>query len=84
MGSVFDDNRNGERDSDGDYNWWTKKNGDGGVAVPTHFYAVVVKCNSGSGLTDLSECDSEQLTALGLILQHTDKVVSQNAQVIKF
>ena len=79
VGSVLDANRDGERDNDGDYTWWV--GGMGGVAVPTHFYAVVVKClNNG---VEPAKCNPDQLDALGLLLQHPTEVgVSQLSPLI--
>ena len=71
LGSVFDTNRDGERDSDHQYNWWMR-NKEGGVAVPTHFYVIAVKCDVIGGMSiDPSLCGPEHLTAMGLVLQHT-------------
>ena len=67
MGSALDVNRDGERDSDANYTLWV--NGSGGVAIPTHFYAVVVRCINDDGL-EPSDCEPDQLDAVGLLLQH--------------
>ena len=67
LGSVLDTNRDGRRDKDADYTWWV---GDevGGVAIPTHFYAVVVRClNSGM---EPADCDPDKLDTAGLLFQH--------------
>ena len=68
LGSVLDTNRDGRRDSDAEYTWWVD-NKVGGVAIPTHFYAVVVRCLSG-GAVEPATCDSDKLDAVGLLFQH--------------
>ena len=40
----------------------------GGVAIPTHFYAVVVRCTD-SGV-EPTNCDSDKLDAVGMLFQH--------------
>ena len=69
LGSVLDTNRDGRRDNDANYTWWL---GDevGGVAIPTHFYAVVVRCLDGSSGAEPADCDPDKLDAAGLLLQH--------------
>lgn len=80
VGSVLDANRDGERDRDSDYTWWMDSMG--GVAVPTHFYAVVVKCVH-KGM-ELAKCNPDQLDALGLLFQHPTEVgVSQLSTLIE-
>ena len=66
LGSVLDVDRDGKRDSDNDYSWWT--HGKGGVAIPSHFYAIVVRCKS-EGM-EPADCKPDQLDALGLLFQH--------------
>ena len=68
LGSVLDTDRDGRRDSDASYNWWLG-NRTGGVAIPTHFYAVVTRCGSGSG-AEPADCDLEQLDTVGMLFQH--------------
>ena len=76
LGSVLDADRDGRRDSDEDYTWWIN-NSVGGVAIPTHFYAVVVRCANDKGL-EPTECEPNQLDALGMLFQHpTEPGVSQ-------
>ena len=70
VGSVLDANRDGERDNDGDYTWWV--DGVGGVAVPTHFYAVVVKCVKNG--VEPAKCNPDQLDAVGLLFQHPTEI----------
>ena len=67
LGSVLDANRDGKRDNDANYSWWV---GDevGGVAIPTHFYTVVVRCLS-SGV-EPADCDPGKLDTAGLLFQH--------------
>lgn len=71
FGSVLDVNRDGERDDDADYTWWV--DGEGGVAVPTHFYAVVVRCINDNGV-DPAGCEPDQLDAIGLLFQHPTEI----------
>ena len=67
LGSVLDTNRDGRRDKDADYTWWV--DGEvGGVAIPTHFYAVVVRCLD-SGM-EPADCELNQLDTAGLLFQH--------------
>ena len=66
LGSVLDVNRDGERDNDADYTRWV--GGSRGVAIPSHFYAIVVRCKS-EGM-EPADCKANQLDALGLLFQH--------------
>ena len=68
LGSVLDTNRDGTRDNDQKYIWWVN-NKTGGVAIPTHFYAVVVRCVNDQGL-EPADCKPEQLDAVGMLFQH--------------
>ena len=63
----MDTDRDGARDVDGDYIQWMGRAG--GVAVPTHFYAVVVRCVNDEGL-EPTDCKADQLDALGMLFQH--------------
>ena len=46
------------------------------MAIPTHFYAVVTRCGSGSGV-EPADCDLEQLDTIGMFFQHpTEQGVS--------
>ena len=69
LGSVLDTNRDGRRDNDANYTWWL---GDkvGGVAIPTHFYAVVVRCLDSSSRAEPADCDPDKLDTVGLLFQH--------------
>ena len=67
LGSVLDTNRDGRRDNDANYTWWVDDEV-GGVAIPTHFYAVVVRCLS-SGV-EPAGCDPDNLDTVGLLFQH--------------
>ena len=67
MGSVLDANRDGRRDNDTSYTWWVS-NKVGGVAIPTHFYVVVVRCTD-SGV-EPANCGSDKLDAVGMLFQH--------------
>ena len=67
LGSVLDTDRDGARDEDGDYIQWVDSTG--GVAVPTHFYAVVVRCVNDEGV-EPADCKPEQLDAVGMLFQH--------------
>ena len=82
LGSVLDVNRNGRRDNDQEYTWWVN-NKTGGVAIPTHFYAMVVRCVNNQGL-ELADCKPEQLDAVGMLFQHpteagVSKLISNNS-----
>ena len=67
LGSILDTDRDGTRDEDGDYIQWV--GGAGGVAVPTHFYAVVVRCVNDEGM-EPADCKTEQLDTVGMLFQH--------------
>ena len=68
LGSVLDANRDGKRDEDASYTWWVDDIV-GGVAVPTHFYAVIVRCVNDEGV-EPADCKPEQLAAVGMLFQH--------------
>ena len=44
----------------------TTLGGEGDVAIPSHFYAVVVRCVKGNGM----ECEQHQLDVIGLFFLH--------------
>ena len=67
LGSVLDNNKDGERDSDTNYTWRLGRAG--GVAIPSHFYGVFVRCKSGGGV-EPADCELDQLDAVGLLFQH--------------
>ena len=67
LGSVLDTNRDGEWDNDTNYTRWVGS--EGGVAIPTHFYAVVTRCVNDDG-TEPADCEPNQLDAVGLLFQH--------------
>ena len=69
LGSVLDTNRDGRRDNDANYTWWLGDNV-GGVAIPTHFYAVVVRCLDSSSGAEPADCDPDNLDTAGLLFQH--------------
>jgi hypothetical protein len=72
----LDANRDGGRDNDQEYTWWVN-NKIGGVAIPTHFYAMVVRCVDDRGL-EPADCKSEKLDAVGMLFQHpTEPGVSE-------
>ena len=79
IGSVLDINRDGKRDNDANYTWWV--DGEGDVAIPSHYYAVVVRCVTGDGM----ECQEDQLDAIGLLFQHPTElgVCESNVEVLK-
>ena len=80
LGSVLDADRDGERDKDADY--VHRVGGAKGVAIPSHFYAVVVRCINDEGL-EPADCDRNQLDALGLLFQHsTEPGVSLNVTIV--
>ena len=68
LGSVLDANRDGKRDDDASYTWWVNDTV-GGVAIPTHFYAVIVRCVNDEGV-EPADCKPEQLDAVGMLFQH--------------
>lgn len=68
VGSVLDGNRDGERDEDDNYTWWLKGE-EGSIAIPTHFYAVVVRCVNDKGV-EPENCATNQLDAIGLLFHH--------------
>ena len=68
LGSVLDANSDGRRDNDEDFTWWVN-NRIRGVAILTHFYAVVVRCINDKSL-EPADCKSEQLDAVGMLFQH--------------
>ena len=81
LGSILDADRDGSRDRDGDYIQWV--GGAGGVAVPTHFYAVVVRCVDGDGV-EPADCKTDQLDAVGMLFQHpTEAGVSRYTILLK-
>ena len=83
LGSVLDTNRDGKRDRDVDYSWWVDDN-DGGVAIPTHFYAVVTRCRGSDGV-EPADCDLDQLDAVGMLFQHpTEPGVSNKKKSDQF
>ena len=84
LGSVLDINRDGTRDNDQKYTWWVN-NKTGGVAIPTHFYAVVVRCVNDRGL-EPADCKPEQLDAVGMLFQHptepgVSNLISNNSSI---
>jgi DNA/RNA endonuclease G (NUC1) len=76
LGPVLDTDRDGRRDSDASYSWWVGGR-TGGVAIPTHFYAVLTRCGSGSG-AEPADCDLEQLDTVGMLFQHPTEVGVSN------
>ena len=80
--AVLDANRGRTRDEDQQYTWWVN-NKTGGVAIPTHFYTVVVRCVNNQGL-EPADCKPEQLDAVGMLFQHptepgVSKLISNNS-----
>ncbi|XP_065906143.1 bis(5'-adenosyl)-triphosphatase enpp4-like isoform X2 [Dysidea avara] len=67
-GSILDDNHDGMRDDDEDYNRWSV--GRGSAAVATQFYSIAIRCNVSS--VDISNCPVEHIDALGLVVYHND------------
>ena len=45
------------------------------VAIPTQFYAIVIRCNNKS--VDINSCAIEDIQALGIVMYHeeSDKVI---------
>ena len=64
----MDTDRDGKRDNDASYSWWVS-NRTRGVAIPTHFYAVVTRCGSDNGV-EPADCNLDQLDTVGMLFQH--------------
>lgn len=76
-GSVFDRDSNGAHDTDGDAKRMKSNNGKARVAVPSHFYKIIIDQAAGESLTIMMPHDQTDLDgadALQYIEKHIRKV----------
>ncbi|XP_065915476.1 venom phosphodiesterase 2-like [Dysidea avara] len=62
----------GRRDPDGNYNWWI--GGYEHVAVPTHFYKILSRCNA-TNITTFSKCPVDNLLTMTFLFKHVNSGV---------
>lgn len=72
-GSIFDADNDGLRDNDNQTKRWTK-NQKGGVAIPTHFYKIIIRCIKNDTLSyNISGCNGGSLEALSFVFPHNEE-----------
>jgi len=78
-GSIFDENADGRRDEDGKITQWLK-NDTNSVAIPTHFYKIIVRCDtSKKPYYKVPGCEG-LLDVISFILPHKGKRPCSNVQ----
>ena len=65
-GVILDSDYDGSRDPEDEYKWWTDEGG--GVAVPTQYYVIAVRCLNEGMVPET--CQYDQLDAIGFLFQH--------------
>ncbi|XP_048584755.1 venom phosphodiesterase isoform X2 [Nematostella vectensis] len=69
-GSIFDEDADGNRDHDNNITRWIKDDRPNTVAVPTHFYKIITRCNvNKTSLYEVPGC-SGRLEVISFILPH--------------
>lgn len=71
-GSIFDDDNDGKMDKENRDRRWLK-NISSGVAIPSHYYKILIKCNSSSQIP-IDKC-MENLDVLVFILPHSEEPI---------
>ena len=67
LGSVLDNNKDQERDNDANYT--RRVGGAEGIAIPSHFYGIAIKCKSSNGM-EPADCELDEVDTIGLHFQH--------------
>ncbi|KAJ7386453.1 hypothetical protein OS493_008582 [Desmophyllum pertusum] len=71
-GSIFDENADGHRDGDANITRWLK-NDTSSVAIPTHFYKIIVRCDTNKKpYCKVPGCEG-RLDVISFILPHLSK-----------
>ncbi|EDO27521.1 predicted protein [Nematostella vectensis] len=69
-GSIFDEDADGNRDHDNNITRWIKDDRPNTVAIPTHFYKIITRCNvNKTSLYEVPGC-SGRLEVISFILPH--------------
>lgn len=68
-GSIFDEDADGRRDEDSSVTRWLKNDSDS-VAIPTHYYKIIVRCDTNKkAYHKVAGCDG-RLDVISFILPH--------------
>ncbi|XP_065059538.1 venom phosphodiesterase CdcPDE-like isoform X2 [Rhopilema esculentum] len=80
-GSIFDADNDGFRDKDEQTKRWThdKKNG---VAIPTHFYKIIVRCDVSNTTESATPGCGGTLKAMSFVFPHNEEKGCQVSQML--